>query len=503
LTLHTMVSIVLITIGTVVLLGGALAGLTYWIARLALRRLEATLGAPPQHTPWEWLFSLLSTEPREIALTAQRAARGTAAAHPMGSPKSRRWLDDLAFVTAAVAPQAATADRVDTTVTLGPCARHPVKLAMPVIVAPMAWGLSVTTDVKMALAAASAAAGVATASGEGPVLVEEAQLAHAWILQLNRGTWAHQRAAVPLADMVEIQLGQASEGNAAVVKHMRFIPPRVRRALHHHAPIVIHSGLPLALAQWVRRVRETHPGIPVGVKLPATSRVEADVLHVVRDGVDFITLEGSEAATASSPAVIHDHFGIPVSIAIRRADRALKAAGIRHRVSLLASGGLRGAADIAKVLALGADAAVIGTSLLFALAHNQVADQLPLRPPTALVFPLAGGYPPPLDADQALVHAAQWFHATRFELAMIAAALGITRLTLLGPDHLVSHAAETADTLAVDRLSTGPGATINRRLEELVDAYAFLNGLMRDLAPDALTTQSIPRPVAAPIGADD
>ncbi|MBX5466069.1 MAG: alpha-hydroxy-acid oxidizing protein [Firmicutes bacterium] len=460
---------------------GALAWGWLWVRSLA-GRLEAGLGAPPQRTVWEWLFSLASSTPQEIALTEQRAARGTAAAHPMGSRDDVHWLDRMAFRPGGLDHPAQTAEAVHTGVRLGPMAPRPLCLSLPVLVAPMAWGLSLTTEAKIALAQASQAAGTAVVSGEGPVLVEEVAWAGRWILQVNRGQWAHQRALVRLADAVEVQVGQAAEGSGAVVKHRRSLPRRVRRALARLSPVVIRAGLPRPLPVWLRALRAANPEVPLGVKIPAGPDVAQDVVKLARWGVDFITLEGAEAATASSPAVIHDHFGIPLAVAVRAADRALKAAGLRHRVSLVAAGGIRGAADAAKVLALGADAVAVGTSLLFALAHRQVTGVLPWHAPTALVFPSGSGQAQPLDADMAFLHASKWFLATRLELALVAATVGEARLSDLGPHHLTAYDSEVARALDLDELGAAPADRLRRRLLAVAEGYQDLGGLYSSLA---------------------
>jgi glutamate synthase domain-containing protein 2 len=65
---------------------------------------------------------------------------------------------------------------------------------------------------------------------------------------------------------------------------------------------------------------------------------------------------------------------MPVEYAIPKVLQFLKAEGIRDQVTLVASGGIRSAYDLAKAIALGADAVQIGTADLVALeclrCHN-------------------------------------------------------------------------------------------------------------------------------------
>ncbi|MCL6563776.1 MAG: alpha-hydroxy-acid oxidizing protein [Firmicutes bacterium] len=472
----------LFDLGVLLVFGSMMVAAALIALRALFWRLEVALGAPPQRTVWEWLFSLASNSPREIALTEQRAARGTAAAHPMGSPARQSWLDELAFRPATLNPEPVAADTVDTAAVIGPLAPRPIRLAAPFIVAPMAWGFSLTTEAKVALAMASQAAGVAVVSGEGPLLVEEVALSGAYILQYSRGRWAHQPAALRVADGVEIQLGQAAEGGMAVVKHLRSLPKRVRRALHRASPLVIRPRIPQSLAQLRQHIRQVNPDIPVGVKIPAGPWAGRDVVKLAAMGFDFITLEGAEAATASSPAVIHDHLGIPLAVAIAEADQALKAAQLRHRVTLVASGGVRGAADAAKLLALGADVVAVGTSLLFALAHRQVAAHLPFHPPTGLVFPSGKGQGLSLDQGEAFLNAAKWFYASRFELSLIAATVGCTHIGELGPHHLTAWRSEVAAWFGISQLVEPGSDAVTRRLQTLTEHYQVLRGLLDELS---------------------
>lgn len=466
---------------------GAWAALGLALARPLLRwlahRAEVMMGRPPQLSGWEWLFSLASTAPRELALTVQRAERGEPAQHPMGSPKGERWLDRLAWDPATLQPEARPPHTVSTAVTVGPRAARPLRLALPVLPAPMAYGLALTAEAKIALAEATTVAGTAASSGEGPFLPEERACAARWIHQASRADWPRQAPLVALADMVELQVGQGSEASATVSEATAGLPERVVAAARFRSRVVIAAGLPQPLTAWLADIRAVRADIPVGVKLPATGHVEQDVLRLAQWGVDAITLDGAEAATAHSVAVIHDASGIPTALAVRRADRALRAAGLRHRLTLIASGGLRGAGDIAKVLALGADAAIVGTSLLVAASHGQVAKVFPAGSPSALTFvtPPAARRPR-FDRVQAVSELAGWFRATEAELRLLAGALAVERLAELGPERLVAHDAEVAAALGLVHAGQTGWPVVNLRLSELALLYQGVNGLLRDLA---------------------
>ena len=107
--------------------------------------------------------------------------------------------------------------------------------------------------------------------------------------------------------------------------------------------------------------------IPVGVKIAAVNNVAAIASGIVRAGADFMTIDGFRGGTGAAPRVIRDNAGIPIELAIASVDQHLRNEKIRHKVTIIAGGGIRSSADMIKVLALGADVGMIGTAPLIAL----------------------------------------------------------------------------------------------------------------------------------------
>src|SRR5207237_9782855 len=90
----------------------------------------------------------------------------------------------------------------------------------------------------------------------------------------------------------------------------------------------------------------------------------------VKAGHDAIVLAGMQGGTAATQDVFIEHVGIPILAAIPQAVESLVELGIHREVQLIVSGGIRSGADVAKALALGADAVSIGTAALIALGDN-------------------------------------------------------------------------------------------------------------------------------------
>src|SRR5207248_8584820 len=108
---------------------------------------------------------------------------------------------------------------------------------------------------------------------------------------------------------------------------------------------------------------------PVFVKVGAT-RTYYDVQLAVKAGADAIVVDGMQGGTAATQDVFIEHAGIPTLAATRLAVEALEEMGMHRRVQLIVSGGIRTGADVAKALALGADAVSIGVAALIALGDN-------------------------------------------------------------------------------------------------------------------------------------
>ena len=106
---------------------------------------------------------------------------------------------------------------------------------------------------------------------------------------------------------------------------------------------------------------------PVAVKIAAVHNVAAICSGIARAGADILVIDGYRGGSGATPLRIRNEVGIPVEFALAVVDRRLREEGIRNEVSLVVSGGIRNSADVAKAIALGADAVYIGTAALVAL----------------------------------------------------------------------------------------------------------------------------------------
>lgn len=393
-----------------------------------------------------------------------RAEEGTSIQRPMGSP--RRWpdFDQLVFDPAQLAKKPAAHDAVvDLSVTIGPTAKRPLQLDMPIIVSGIAYGLSVSKDVKIALARGATLAGTAVNGGEGPWQPLERQAARKFIMQFNRGTWAKKPHMLRRADMIEIQFGQGAAAgignevfrarNDAALRTMLGFRPGQAPVMYSRQPELKNK----TLRQLVDELRELTDGVPIGVKLAAGMRLEDDMQLAIDAGVDVIALDGAQAATKGSAPTLQDDFGIPTLHALVRAVKFLERIDRERRPSLIVGGGLMTPGDCLKALALGADAVYLGTMALFAVSHGQILKSLPWEPPTQLVF--QGGKQAHLfDVDEGADRLAKFLRSCAAEIAVAVRAMGKTSLSDVSKDDMMALDEETARVCGVPVTFAEPAA---------------------------------------------
>ncbi len=392
------------------------------------------------------MVSLLKrVDPQIIVENSLRADSGKVLKRPLGSPKPFPHFDGIMFLPGQMARlPVADPERVEARTVIGPTAQRPLELEIPLLISGMAYGLGLQEKVKIALAKAANRVGTATNSGEGPVLPEEMRIANKYIVQYSRAAWAKDPEILKRADMIEIHIGQGSSAGApsqvparnlkGKAAQLMGIRPGEESEIRSRFPGVSRKG------DWRRLVQELRTltqGVPIGMKL-AIGRVEEDLDVALYAGVDFITLDGAQAATKGTPPLLQDDVGLPTVIGLCRAVKYLEKRRKRGRVSVIVSGGFHTPGDCLKALALGADAVALGSPLLFASSHTQGSQKvLPWEPPTELTF-YTGEKRELYDPDEGAVFAARFLRSMVEEMKLAAAALGKTALKDVGREDLVA-----------------------------------------------------------------
>lgn len=249
-----------------------------------------------------------------------------------------------------------------------------VRLEIPVMFSAMSYG-AVSLHVQESLARAATEAGTLWNTGEGGLHHKLYKYGQNTIVQVASGRFGVHPEYLDAARIVEIKIGQGAkpgigghlpgEKVSAEVAMTRMIP----QGTDALSPAPQHDIYSIEdLAQLVYALKEaTNYSKPVSVKIAAVHNSAAIASGMVRAGADIIVLDGFRGSTGAAPKIIRDNVGIPIELALASVDARLRQEGIRNQASLVIAGGIRNSGDVAKAIALGADAVYIATAALMAL----------------------------------------------------------------------------------------------------------------------------------------
>jgi glutamate synthase domain-containing protein 2 len=288
------------------------------------------------------------------------------------SKLGRVSFDDLVFVPAQLSrrPVDYFREDIDTSTVIGSTSRRPLKLSMPIMFAGMSFG-ALSREAKIAVARASTTLGTCTNTGEGGMLPDERRHARLLVAQYSTGRFGVDDAYLKAADAIEIKIGQGAKPGQGgllpkekVTREIMKVRKLARRQDIHSPASHPDIKTPADLRRTVSMLRKKTGGRPVIIKLGA-GNVEADVRFALRSNPDAIALDGMAGGTGAAPEIMLDDFGIPILPAIVQARSVMDR--LRSKQELIVGGGFSKGADIAKALALGADAVFLGFPLMIAM----------------------------------------------------------------------------------------------------------------------------------------
>jgi glutamate synthase domain-containing protein 2 len=297
----------------------------------------------------------------------------------LGAKRKLPHFDDLSFLGASMSryPLEGYREKCTTTTLLGTrFAKKPVELAIPITIAGMSFG-ALSANVKEALGRAATEMGTSTTTGDGGMTQEERQSSKTLIYQCLPSRYGFNPDDLRRADAIEVVIGQGAKPGGGGMLLGQKISPRVAKMRTLPEGIDQRSACrhpdwtgPDDLAIKIKELREiTDWQKPIYVKVGAT-RVFHDVKLAVHSGADVVVVDGMQGGTAATQWAFIEHVGIPTLAAVRQAVDALEELNMKDQVQLIVSGGIRTGADVAKALAMGADAVAIGQGVLFALGCN-------------------------------------------------------------------------------------------------------------------------------------
>ncbi|GEB34956.1 FMN-binding glutamate synthase family protein [Brevibacillus parabrevis] len=382
---------------------------------------------------WEIVSALTKISPAKVLENSLRASEGIAIERPFGSPRKFLNYDGLVFSPAQLAVLPAHEDaQVDTQLTIGPMAKKPLTLQIPLLSGGLGYGVGVSEKAKIAIAKGTAAVGTVTNTGEGGFLPEERENAKYLIYQYHSATWSKSPEILRQADAIEIRMGQGATAGAAT-----FIPSwelKGKASQIMELPDVEYAVIPSKhkevqqpqdLRKLVDQLRSLTEGVPIGVKMCASAKMEADLEVAISAGVDFISLDGGQAGYKGNAPILQDDVGLPTIYAVTRAVRYLQQRKVKDKITLLSGGGYATPGECLKAMALGVDGVYFGTALLWAMTHDQVIKVVPWEPPTQLLF-YSGRFQKEFNVQEGAKYLENFFRSFIDEMRIATLALGKT-----------------------------------------------------------------------------
>ena len=296
-----------------------------------------------------------------------------------GAKRKVPHFDDLLFLGASISryPLEGYREKCETKVILGTrFAKNPVEIDIPITIAGMSYG-SLSGGAKEALGRGASMAGTSTTTGDGGMTTEERGHSSKLVYQYLPSRYGMNPDDLRKADAIEVVVGQgAKPGGGGMllgqkisdrVAQMRNLPEGIdQRSACRHPDWTGPDDMEIKILE-LREI--TGWRVPIYVKIGG-ARPYFDTTLAVKAGADVVVLDGMQGGTAATQDVFIEHVGQPILACIREAVRALQDLDMHREVQLIVSGGVRNGADVAKCMALGADAVSIGTAALIALGDN-------------------------------------------------------------------------------------------------------------------------------------
>ena len=292
----------------------------------------------------------------------------------MGVPRHElpHW-DELQIMVAQMATKPLMEDHaVSTELVIGPEARKPLTLTIPLFVSDMSFG-ALSEEAKVALARGAELSGTGICSGEGGMLPEEQAENSRYFYELASAQFGYREELLEKVQAFHFKGGQGAKtgtgGHLPGIKNKGKIS-QVRNIPEGQAAISPPTFKDLSTVadfkRFADRVREITGGIPVGFKLSA-NHIEKDIQFALDASADYIILDGRGGGTGAAPEIFRNHISVPTIPALARARRYLDNRGASGRVTLIITGGLRVPIDFVKAMALGADGIALSNSAMQAI----------------------------------------------------------------------------------------------------------------------------------------
>ncbi len=404
---------------------------------------------PVCKTPAEFFYRVSASEP-----TAHWDTKSRMMIHHMaetghyyleGKGTTRKFLnmDDLLFMPGQIASPPLLDDvPVSTEVVLGKNSSRAIIMKTPILNAGMSFG-ALSREAKMALAKASRMVGSIANTGEGGMLDEERELAERITLQYASGRFGADRSRLIQADMIEIKISQGAKPGMGgklpgkkvteEIARIRQIPAgKMAESPARHKDIKTPEDLSRKIA-WLREITD---GKPISLKFVGGHlERDLDAIFSLPNIPDVLVIDGGEGGTGAAPVFTKDHVGLPLVYSLPRVADYLRKNELRKKVTLIAAGGIRHSGDVAKAIALGAEAVYMAGALKIAMGCKYIRECHLGTCPFGIATQ-TGSLRKRLDVDKAAQSIANFVRAATEEVKTFARICGKNDIHALDKDDL-------------------------------------------------------------------
>ena len=296
---------------------------------------------------------------------------GPMAAMGVPRPTLPDW-NDIQLLTAQVATKPLQENvEVGTDLVIGPNAKQPLRLEIPIFVSDMSFG-ALSEEAKTAMARGAELAGTGICSGEGGMLPEEQAENTRYFYELASARFGFSEDLLAKVQAFHFKGGQGAKtgtGGHLPGNKVKGKIAEVRKLEEGQAAISPPTFAEFTTTQdfkdFADKVRNISGGIPIGFKLSA-QHIEKDIDFALEASADYIILDGRGGGTGAAPLIFRDNISVPTIPALARARHHLDRLD-RQDVSLIITGGIRTPSDFIKALCLGADGVAVSNAAMQAI----------------------------------------------------------------------------------------------------------------------------------------
>jgi glutamate synthase domain-containing protein 2/CDGSH-type Zn-finger protein len=397
-----------------------------------------------------------------VAFIHELAANGLSNLGPegpmgaMGVPRTElpTW-DDIQIMAAQLDPPPLQEGvEVGTDLVIGPKAKKPLHLDIPLFVSDMSFG-ALSEEAKVSLSKGAELAGTGICSGEGGMLPEEQAANSRYFYEYASGEFGFKEEYLARVQAMHFKCGQGAKtgtgghlpGNKVIGKiaEVRGLKPGTDSI----SPATFTDlSTPEDFRRFADRAREVSGGIPIGFKLSA-NRIERDIDFALAAGADYIIIDGRGGGTGAAPLIFRNNISVPTIPGLARARHHLDRCGVSGDVTLIVTGGLRVPADYVKAMALGADGIALANAAIQAVGcigaricnTNKCPSGVATQDPALRAL---------IDVDASAQRVARFFGAAVKLMQTMARACGHDHLSKFHKEDIATWHREMADLTGVD-----------------------------------------------------